>query len=91
MGRTLLSDIFFIEISNQSFKAEFIINISFAAIIHAGTGVMQVNSLFSVLNIPPVRHKLIAQKQTEVGHALESVAKESTKDSLEEEHRLSIE
>jgi ribosomal silencing factor RsfS len=84
MGRTLSSDIFFIEISNQSFKAEFII-------IHAGTGVMQVNSFFSVLNIPPVRHKLIAQKQTEVGHALESVAKESTKDSLEEEHRLSIE
>jgi hypothetical protein len=35
MGRTLLSGIFFIEISNQSFKAEFIINIPFAAIIHA--------------------------------------------------------
>jgi hypothetical protein len=70
MGRTLLSDIFFIEISNQSFNAEFIINISFAAIIYAGTGVMQINSLFPALNIPPVRHELIVQKQTEVGHAL---------------------
>jgi hypothetical protein len=67
MGRTLLSDIFFIEPSNQSFKAEFIINISFAAIIHAGTGVMQVNSLFSVLNIPPVRHKLIVSETDRCG------------------------
>ena len=53
--------------------------------IHAGVGVSQMNSILAALNIPAVQHKLINQRQTEVGQAVEKVANDSILDSLKDE------
>uniref|UniRef100_A0A8W8NYC9 Exonuclease domain-containing protein n=1 Tax=Magallana gigas TaxID=29159 RepID=A0A8W8NYC9_MAGGI len=55
------------------------------ALIHAGVGVSQMNSILAALNIPQVQHKLVSKRQTEVGQAVEVVANSSVLECLEEE------
>ena len=59
-----------------------------AALIHAGVGVTQINSVFAALNIPPVHHKMLDKRQAEIGLVVEAVAEESVKQSIEEECKL---
>lgn len=60
----------------------------FTAIIHAGGGVTQFNSILGALNIPPIHHKMVVNRQAEIGPHIEAVAKDSTEQSLEEESLL---
>lgn len=58
------------------------------AIIQAGRGVTQFNSILGALNIPPIHHKMVVNRQAEIGPHIETVAKDSTEQSLEEENLL---
>lgn len=60
----------------------------FTAIIQAGRGVTQFNSILGALNIPPIHHKMVVNRQAEIGPHIETVAKDSTEQSLEEENLL---
>ena len=47
--------------------------------LHAGTDHTHVNHLLSTLNVPTMSHKVYKVREREVGHSVESVAKESCK------------
>ena len=47
--------------------------------LHAGTDHTHVNHLLSTLNVPTISHKVYKVREREVGHSVESVAKESCK------------
>ncbi|XP_062579139.1 uncharacterized protein LOC134241063 [Saccostrea cucullata] len=55
------------------------------SIVHVGIGAMQVNSLLSELNIPPVSHAMLDKRQKEIGRAVEDIAAESMSDALQKE------
>lgn len=60
----------------------------FTAIIHAGGGVTQFSSILGALNIPPIHHKMVVNRQAAIGPHIEAVAKDSTEQSLEEQNLL---
>lgn len=60
----------------------------FTEIIPAGGGVTQFNSILGALNFPPIHHKMVVNRQAEIGPHIEGVAKDSTEQSLEEERLL---
>ncbi|XP_061190963.1 uncharacterized protein LOC133199106 [Saccostrea echinata] len=56
-----------------------------AAMVHVGIGVTQVNSLLSELNIPPVSHAMLDNRQKEIGRAVQDIAAESMSNALQKE------
>ncbi|XP_052212333.1 uncharacterized protein LOC127831382 isoform X2 [Dreissena polymorpha] len=58
------------------------------AMVHAGVGVRQINSILSTLNIPAVNHTMLIRRQNEAGQAVEEVAKSSADTFLREEVHL---
>lgn len=53
--------------------------------LHAGLGETQINSVLAAMNVPPVSHSMLDQRQREAGLAVENVAEQSINESLQKE------
>ena len=53
--------------------------------IHTGLGEQQVNGFLGQLNIPPVSHSMLDERQREIGEIMEFVAEESMREWKEKE------
>ncbi|XP_043269431.1 uncharacterized protein [Venturia canescens] len=60
------------------------------AIIDSGIGESQMNTICSAMNIPSVSAKLLKRSERIVGSSIETVAKESCKNSIKLEKQLSV-
>lgn len=59
--------------------------------MESGIGHEALNKFMSIINMPPVYRKTMVRAQTRVGISLSNVAKESCKEAIQEERRLTIE
>lgn len=62
-----------------------------SAMINAGVGGRQINSILTSLNIPPVSEPTLRSRQKEIGPVIELVAEDSIENSIAEEIRLTEE
>ena len=61
----------------------------FTGMYHSGIGPVQLNNLFTSMNLPNISESLIRRRCDEVGPVLEDLAEESTSKALCEEGHLS--
>jgi len=61
---------------------------SIAAMVNAGIGEMQMNSVLSYLNLPTISSRTIKKREREIGSSIQAVAKQSCVDAVHEEIRL---
>lgn len=58
--------------------------------IHTGIGETQVNNLLAEMNLPSISKTTLKSREREIGRSIEKVAKESTKNALEEEIKITM-
>lgn len=67
-----------VKLSKINVQVKFTDAVTATIITHESKGATELNNILGALNIPHIHHKMVANRQAEIGPHIEEVAKDST-------------